>query len=77
MRFVKLKCLQYLVELNLAENYLTNIETIGNLFRLQKLNLSGNQIQRIPSSVSRLQSLTHLKLQELEKIKNIYKSTRL
>ena len=59
-----LSCLSHLVELNLSEN---NFRKLDNLEKhlsksLVCLNLSGNQIQRIPATISTLTRLSVLRL---------------
>ena len=59
-----LSCLSHLVELNLSEN---NFRKLDNLEKhlsksLVRLNLSGNQIQRIPATISTLTRLSVLRL---------------
>jgi hypothetical protein len=51
-----------LIELNLAENDLSRIEHVQDIVTLQRLNLSGNRISRIPSSMARLRNLGMLRL---------------
>lgn len=52
---------KHLVELNLAENRIQTMN-LSSLRGLQRLNLSGNQIRRLPQSISELQQLSVLRL---------------
>lgn len=49
-------------DLNLAENSIECIECIQNLHSLERLNLNGNVIKRIPSTISSLSRLTTFRI---------------
>lgn len=67
--------LSKLITLNLAENDIEvlDINALCHLSSLEKLNLSGNKIKRIPSDIYRLSLLTDLKLarNKLEVLKDL------
>ena len=56
-----LNTLSNLTELNLAENSIRKLENFEALVKLQRLNLSGNQISRIPENIHKLRSLQVLR----------------
>ena len=51
-----------LLELNLAENNISSLDGIEFIITLERLNVSGNEISRIPRSIVNLQSLTIMRM---------------
>ena len=51
-----------LLELNLAENNISSLDGIEFIMTLERLNVSGNEISRIPRSIVNLQSLTIMRI---------------
>ena len=52
--------------LNLAENEIVKLENFEYLTSLERLNMTGNNIEHIPAEIQKLKYLVSLRLEEIK-----------
>lgn len=53
-----------LVTIDISQNSIEEVSDFGEMAMLANLNLSGNQIKRIPASISNLKNLENLQISD-------------